>query len=52
MLESLPPARRINGPWMRVREEMVAFWAGGEVVRTGRDVGAFLDALRDERSIE
>jgi len=27
MLASLPPARRINAPWRRVREEMDRFWS-------------------------
>jgi ATP-dependent DNA helicase DinG len=47
VLGSLPPARRVVGPWERVKEEMTAFYAhrAAPAVPKG-DVASFLAGLR------
>jgi hypothetical protein len=47
MLHSLPPARRVSGPWERVKEEMRAFYAGRVEAPVSSDLAAFLARVRD-----
>jgi ATP-dependent DNA helicase DinG len=51
ILRSLPPARRVTGPWRRVQEDMAAFFAGSGSAPglVTMDVAGFLARARERR---